>query len=70
MIALRGLGNLTLFEGDRNHLSLKIENSCLHLPMVGTIQALVELVYGKDSSTVRWDLCEDDDLNVTVSFEG
>lgn len=68
MIALRGLGNLTLFEGDRQHLTLRIENACLHLPMVGTIQALVELAYNKDSSRVAWELHEDGDLNVTISL--
>ena len=68
MIALRGLGNLVHFEGDREHLELGIENACLHLPMTGTIQALVELAYGRDSSTVEWELNEDGDLNVTVGL--
>jgi len=66
MIALRGLGNLVSFDGDRTHLTLKIENSCLHLPMVGTIQALVELAYRAESSTCEWELAEDGDLIITV----
>jgi len=70
MIALRGLGHLTLFEGDRDHLRLRIENSCLHLPMVGTIQALVELAYRKESSTAHWDLSKDGDLNITINIQG
>jgi hypothetical protein len=68
MIALRGLGNLTRFDGDRHHLSLTIENSCLRLPLVGIIQALVEMAYGMDSSTYEWDYAEDGDLTVTVKL--
>jgi len=68
MIALRGLGNLQEFEGDRNHLTLKIQNSCFHLPMVGTAQALVELAYRVDRSNCEWELSEDGDLTVTVNM--
>jgi hypothetical protein len=67
MIAVRGLGNLVSFEGDRDRLDMTIENSCLHLPMVGAVQALVEMAYRVDSSTVTWDLSEDGDLNLTVT---
>lgn len=66
MIALRGLGNLVDFEGDRTHLTLSIQNACFHLPMVGLIQALVELAYRVDSSTCEWELAGDGDLAVTV----
>lgn len=66
MIALRGMGNLVGFEGDRNHLTLTVENATLHLPMVGAIQALVEMAYRTDRSTVEWDLAEDGDLTVTT----
>jgi hypothetical protein len=67
MVALRGLGNLVDFEGDRNHLTMTIQNSCLQLPMVGTTQAMVELAYRVDSSNCEWELSEDGDLNVTIS---
>ena len=66
MMSLRGLGYLKEFGGDRTHLTLKIENSCLHLMMLGTIQALVELAYRAESSTCEWDLLKDGDLIVTV----
>jgi hypothetical protein len=66
MIAVRGLGNLVRFEGDRDHLDMVIENPCLHLPMVGAVQALVELAYRAESSSVEWDLADDGDLSLTV----
>jgi hypothetical protein len=66
MIAVRGLGNLTHFEGDRDHLSVTIQNSCMHLGMVGTIRALVEMAYSLDTSILEWDLADDGDLTVTV----
>jgi hypothetical protein len=66
MIAVRGLGNLVHFEGDREHLDMVIENACLHLPVVGAVQALVELAYRVDGSRVEWSLAEDGDLSLTV----
>jgi hypothetical protein len=66
MIASRGLGNLTRFEGGRQSLSLTIENSVLHLLMAGTIQAMVDMVYGFEESTCEWQLAEDGDLTVVV----
>jgi len=67
MVALRGLGNLTKFEGDRSQLTMVIENSCAHLMMIGTTQALVELVYKAESSTCEWERTEDGDLTMTVT---
>ena len=66
LIALPGLGNMVGFEGDRTHLSLTIENPSLHLPLVGTVQALVEMAYRIDTSTIEWELAADGDLSVTV----
>ena len=65
-IAVRGVGNLTRFEGDKQGLSLTIQNSCLHLLMVGSIQALVEMAYRAEDSTYEWDLTDDDDLTVSI----
>jgi hypothetical protein len=67
MIVLRGLGNLTGFEGDADHVTIRIENACLHLQMVGMAQALVELVYHLDDSDINWELADDGDLTITVS---
>jgi hypothetical protein len=66
MVAVRGMGNLVAFEGGRSGLSVRIENSCLHLLMIGTTQALVELTYGAESSTAQWELTEDGDLVLDV----
>jgi len=69
LLALRGLGNLAHFEGDREGLTVTLQNSCLHLPMVGIVQALVEMAYRADSSTYEWDFAEDGDLTVTVNIQ-
>ena len=66
MIAVRGLGDLVRFAGDRKKLELVIENSCLHLPIIGTVQALVEMAYRAESSEVEWKLAEDGDLSIAV----
>jgi hypothetical protein len=69
MSALRGLGNLVQFEGDRDYLTVTFENSCMPLLMVGTVQGLFEMAMGKESSTREWELSEDGDLTVTVRGE-
>jgi len=69
MIALRGLGNLTSFRGDREHLEVLVQNPALHLPLVGAIQALVELAYRAEGSNVDWELKEDGDLGVDVRLK-
>jgi hypothetical protein len=66
LLALRGLGNLTGFEGDRSYLEVRISNSCLHLPMVGIVQALVEMVYNAEHTECTWELHDDGDLIVSV----
>jgi hypothetical protein len=67
MFAVRGLGNLVDFEGDGDHLSVRIENACYHLPVIGTIQALVELAYCVERSSLVWEFSDDGDLSVTVT---
>jgi hypothetical protein len=57
------------FEGDQDHLSMRIENSCLHLPIIGTIQALVELAYRVESSSREWVLSGDGDLDLTITVK-
>ena len=66
LAGISGLGNLVHFHGDRNHLDIVIENACFHLPMVGTVQALVELAYRVKSSSVEWELAEDGDLSLII----
>ncbi|MBN1288374.1 MAG: hypothetical protein JXA49_01890 [Actinobacteria bacterium] len=66
MISARGLGNLTNFKGDKTYLTLTIQNSCLTLIMVGSVQALVELALGWECSDYEYELKEDGDLIVTI----
>ena len=66
LIALRGLGNLVHFVGDKDHLELRIENSCLHLLMIGIVQAMVEMAYRRESSTYEWNFADDGDLTITI----
>lgn len=66
IITLRGLGNLVRFDGERDSLSMTIENACLPLLMVGTAQGLFELVTGKESSSCQWNMSDDGDLTITV----
>jgi hypothetical protein len=68
IIGQRGLGNLVRFDGDKTHLTVTIENSCLQLLMVGTMQALVEMVYRAPSSTCVWDIKDDGDLTITIEL--
>ena len=69
MSALRGLGNLVLFEGDRDYLTVTFENACMPLLMVGTVQGLFEMAMHKETSTYEWELAEDGDLTITVRGE-
>ncbi len=64
--ALRGMGNLTSFEGDRERLTLRVENFALPVFQVGIVQGLVEMAYGVESSTCAWESSDDGDLSVTV----
>lgn len=66
LTALRGLGNITAFEVDGDKLSATLENSCLHLMLVGMAQALYELALNKESSTREWELAADGDLHLTI----
>jgi hypothetical protein len=67
LTSLRGLGNVTRFDADEERVNITIENSCMHLIIVGMAQALYELALGRDSSTRQWELCDDGDLNLTIS---
>jgi hypothetical protein len=67
LLAVRGLGNLTGIEMDGGAYRLTIQSSCLHLPMVGIIQAIVEVITDSDSSTYQFERSPGGDLTVTVS---
>lgn len=64
--ALRGLGNITSFKADEKRLSLTLENSSMHLALVGMAQALYELAWGAESSSAEWRRSDDGDLVINV----
>ena len=66
LTALRGLGNVTRFDADEGRVSITIENSCIHLMLVGMAQALYELALNRESSVREWELADDGDLNITI----
>jgi hypothetical protein len=67
MLALRGLGQLAGMEMDENHLTVTIENSCMPLIMVGTMQGIFELAGGIENSTYAWKTEEDGNLSITIT---
>jgi hypothetical protein len=67
MLALRGLGQLAGMEMDENHLTVTIENSCMPLIMVGTMQGIFELAVGIENSTYAWKAAEDGNLSITIT---
>jgi hypothetical protein len=64
--AYRGLGDLVEFMMGSTGLQLRLENSTLHLMVVGMAQALFELAFGKDSK-VEWKLSRESVLQVKVT---
>ena len=56
-LALRGLGNLREMTWNGGRLTLRLENACLHLLLVGVMKGIYELATGKDAE-VAWELDE------------
>jgi hypothetical protein len=69
VLAIRGVGMLARLEADDKHISITIENSCLHLWMIGIIQGLFELGTGSSSTTREWNLSPEGVLAVTVRVQ-
>ena len=65
-LALRGVGNLKEFKADKDGLRVRIENPCLYLLLVGMIQGLFELAFGREGD-IEWELTEDGDLTVEIT---
>ena len=66
LTSLRGLGNVTRFEADEHYVDITIENSCIHLFLIGMAQALYELALNREESKREWELTADGDLNITI----
>jgi hypothetical protein len=64
--ALRGLGNLREINLTEKRLSVRLENPCLHLMMVGLFLGFYELIFGHKGK-VDWEIDPDGDLIVEVS---
>jgi hypothetical protein len=56
-LAIRGLGNLREMTWNGGRLTLRLENACLHLLLVGVMKGIYELATGKDAE-VAWELDE------------
>jgi hypothetical protein len=68
LAALRGVGNITVFEADEKHLRVHIQNSCMPLLVLGMAQAIYETALDKEGSTCEWELAEDGDFEFTVAL--
>jgi len=66
--ALRGLGNVREVKARKSGLKLRIDNTVLHLLIVGSIQGAFEAVTGT-SSRVEWELSPNRELEVEVTPE-
>jgi hypothetical protein len=65
-LALRGIGNLRKLEKSKKGWSMRLDNACLHLMVVGMMQALFEMDSGQDSQ-VEWQLSAEDDLEIEIT---
>jgi hypothetical protein len=66
--AMRGLGNITSFKADRERMTMTLENSCMHLALVGMTQALYELAWGAEESHREWHRSDDGNLEIEITF--
>jgi hypothetical protein len=64
--ALRGLGNLKEIKMGRRGVHVQLNNSTLHLLVIGLVQGLFELAFDIDSD-VEWELSREGDLTLDVT---
>lgn len=64
-LALRGLGNLKDITMEKRGVYMRLENTALHLIVVGMVQGLFEMAFDVDSYT-DWELSEKGDLELEV----
>lgn len=64
-VALRGMGNLREFEMDGGGLRARIDNAACYRITVGSLKALFESAYDRDS-VVDWEISENGDLKLEV----
>lgn len=68
-LALRGLGSLKDLEVDRQGLRMRLNNTTLHLIIVGMMQGLFELAYDTDTE-VDFEFTEESDLELEIKPKG
>ena len=56
ILARRGMGHVSSMELDSDHLSVTIQNACMPLLMVGSMQGFFELAYGARETDYSWSL--------------
>ena len=65
-LALRGVGEIKELKLGRQGVHLELENSVMHLVVVGLTQGLFELAFGIEGK-VEWEHSEEGRLQVTVT---
>jgi hypothetical protein len=65
-LATRGLGNLREMHLGDESMRFRLENTCLHLMMVGMFLGIFELVHKREGEAA-WDLSADDVLTVEIT---
>lgn len=65
-LAVRGLGNILELKSNERGLSIRIENSFLHLIVIGLVQGLYEYAFNVDTH-LDWELSGEGELNVMVT---
>jgi hypothetical protein len=68
-LALRGLGSLKDLEVDRQGLRMRLNNTTLHLIIVGMMQGLFEPAYDTDTE-VDFEFTEESDLELEIKPKG
>jgi hypothetical protein len=65
-LAVRGLGNILELKSNERGLSIRIENSFLHLIVIGLVRGLYEYAFNIDTH-LDWELSDEGELDVTVT---
>lgn len=64
-LAIQGLGNLHSLKMDRQGLSMRLDNACQPLLIVGMIQGIFDVAFDVDSG-VDWEYSEEGNLEIEV----
>ena len=59
------IGNLREFEMNRKELTMRLEDPCMRVIMIGMMQGIFEMAFDIESN-VEWNLSDDGDLKVEI----